>query len=375
MDLFGDLPPPAPASSPFDSLPRPKAKEESASLGKRGGGAVETLSDLSSKRSKKGNYRFSLKGYHGERRGEREDMQDAHTMIDDFTPQFEALPNNICRVAYYGVFDGHAGPKASEYAAQNLHRKILATLPQGEVVNLGKEMKKCLTEAFKKVDDEFLRKATEAKPTWKDGSTVAAVFVLDDVVYSANLGDSKAVLCRRASSSSSSSSEKKGQLSFVSLTKDHNPSNFEERKRIEKHGGSVRDGRVLGIVEVSRSIGDGRFKHCGLIATPDIFRTQLTENDLFILIACDGLWKVFSVEGAASFIITVLEDESITTLKDDASETNFESKKTTSARDIRYEEACNRLAVEAVKRGCTDNVTVMIVDISLREGAMASENS
>lgn len=45
--------------------------------------------------SAQGNYKFSLKGYHGERRGEREDMQDAHTMIDDFTPQFEALPNNM----------------------------------------------------------------------------------------------------------------------------------------------------------------------------------------------------------------------------------------------------------------------------------------
>lgn len=41
-----------------------------------------------------------------------------------------------------------------------------------------------------------------------------------------------------------------------------------------------REGRVLGIVEVSRSIGDGRFKHCGVIATPDVFRTQLSENDL-----------------------------------------------------------------------------------------------
>ncbi len=51
---------------------------------------------------------------------------------------------------------------------------------------------------------------------------------------------------------------------------------------------------------------------------------------------------------------------------DDAAETNFESsnKKNISLKDIRYEEASNRLAVEAVKRGCTDNVTVMIVDIS-----------
>ena len=58
---------------------------------------------------------------------------------------------------------------------------------------------------------------------------------------------------------------------------------------------------------------------------------------------------------------------------DDASETNFESKKAASLKEIRYEEACNRLAVEAVKRGCTDNVTVMIVDIASREeGAEAT---
>ena len=38
---------------------------------------------------------YRLKGYIGERRGEREDMQDAHTIIDDFTPQFSSLPNNM----------------------------------------------------------------------------------------------------------------------------------------------------------------------------------------------------------------------------------------------------------------------------------------
>jgi len=53
---------------------------------------------------------------------------------------------------------------------------------------------------------------------FQDGSTVAAILVLDDVVYSANLGDSRAVLCRRISS-------KESRLSFVHLTKDHNPSN------------------------------------------------------------------------------------------------------------------------------------------------------
>jgi len=68
----------------------------------------------------------------------------------------------------------------------------------GEVQNLDREVKKCLIEVFKKTDEEFLQKASSATPSWKDGSTVAAVLVLGDTVYSANLGDSKAVLCRRS---------------------------------------------------------------------------------------------------------------------------------------------------------------------------------
>ena len=38
---------------------------------------------------------FQLKGYIGERRGEREGMEDAHTILDDFTPEFTALPNKM----------------------------------------------------------------------------------------------------------------------------------------------------------------------------------------------------------------------------------------------------------------------------------------
>ena len=37
------------------------------------------------------------------------------------------------RAAYYGVFDGHAGPRASEYTAQHLHKNILAKFPKGEL--------------------------------------------------------------------------------------------------------------------------------------------------------------------------------------------------------------------------------------------------
>ena len=38
---------------------------------------------------------------------------------------------------------------------------------------------------------------------------------------------------------------------------DHSPTVYEERMRIQKAGGVVVDGRVQGVIEVSRSIGDG----------------------------------------------------------------------------------------------------------------------
>ena len=59
---------------------------------------------------------------------------------------------------------------------------------------------------------------------------------------------------------------------------------------------------------------------------------------------------------------------------DDAFDTNFEDKRPRCLKEIRYEEACNRLAVEAVKRGCTDNVTVMIVDIAAKDSQQPTKN-
>ena len=94
----------------------------------------------------------------------------------------------------------------------------------------------------------------------------------------------------------------------LALSKEHNPTIYEERMRIQRAGGTVRlgfylqtsdssprraetngglsvcvsarrDGRVLGVLEVSRSIGDGQYKRCGVISTPDLRRCQLTAND------------------------------------------------------------------------------------------------
>ncbi|XP_013795149.1 integrin-linked kinase-associated serine/threonine phosphatase 2C isoform X2 [Apteryx mantelli] len=286
---------------------------------------------------------LGLKGYVAERKGEREDMQDAHVILNDITEECQPLPSQITRVSYFAVFDGHGGVRASKFAAQNLHQNLIKKFPKGEIVSVEKTVKRCLLDTFKHTDEEFLKQASSQKPAWKDGSTATCVLAVDNTLYIANLGDSRAILCRY--------NEESQKYAALSLSKEHNPTQYEERMRIQKAGGNVRDGRVLGVLEVSRSIGDGQYKRCGVISVPDIKRCQLAHNDRFILIACDGLFKVFTPEEAVNFIVSCLEDKNIQTR-----EGKLEA-------DARYEAACNRLANKAVQRGSADNVTVMVVRI------------
>ncbi|TSX85979.1 Integrin-linked kinase-associated serine/threonine phosphatase 2C [Bagarius yarrelli] len=173
---------------------------------------------------------------------------------------------------------------------------------KGEVENLDKLLRKCLLDTFRHTDEEFLKKASSQKPVWKDGSTATCMLVVDDDLYVANLGDSRAVLCRMEPTKDGVE-----RCVCVALSKEHNPTIYEERMRIQRAGGTVRDGRVLGVLEVSRSIGDGQYKRCG--------------------------------------------DKSV------------ETKESQTVEEGRYEAACQKLAAEAVRRGCADNVTVILVSI------------
>ena len=59
-----------------------------------------------------------------------------------------------------------------------------------------------------------------------------------------------------------------GGLRAVALSKDHSPDDAKERRRIAAAGGFVEAGRVGGCLEVSRSLGDPRFKPLGVSYTP-----------------------------------------------------------------------------------------------------------
>uniref|UniRef100_A0A3B4AFW4 Integrin-linked kinase-associated serine/threonine phosphatase 2C n=1 Tax=Periophthalmus magnuspinnatus TaxID=409849 RepID=A0A3B4AFW4_9GOBI len=286
-----------------------------------------------------------LRGYVAARRGERDEMQDAHVVLPDMSGLLSVRPRSVSHLSYFAVFDGHGGARASKFAAENLHLTLAKKFPTGDSENLEKLIQKSLMDTFKQTDEEFLKKASSQKPSWKDGSTATCVLVVNDTVYVANLGDSRAVLCRMESS------EGHNKPVTLCLSKEHNPTMYEERMRIQRAGGTVRDGRVLGVLEVSRSIGDGQYKRCGVISTPDLRRRQLTRNDRFLILACDGLFKVFSADEAVKFVLNILLDPGLDPGLDPVLDPVLDS-------------ACQQLASEAVRRGCADNVTVILVSIS-----------
>eukprot|EP00349_Pseudokeronopsis_sp_Brazil_P001921 CAMPEP_0202958768 /NCGR_PEP_ID=MMETSP1396-20130829/3036_1 /ASSEMBLY_ACC=CAM_ASM_000872 /TAXON_ID= /ORGANISM="Pseudokeronopsis sp., Strain Brazil" /LENGTH=129 /DNA_ID=CAMNT_0049676991 /DNA_START=456 /DNA_END=845 /DNA_ORIENTATION=- len=101
----------------------------------------------------------------------------------------------------------------------------------------------------------------------------------------ANAGDSRAVLSRKGKA--------------VPLSFDHKPDLKEERERIEKAGSSILDGRVDGNLNLSRSLGDLKYKQLKelkpeeqpITGNPDVLEEQLTEDDEFIVMGCDGIWE------------------------------------------------------------------------------------
>ncbi|XP_064641995.1 integrin-linked kinase-associated serine/threonine phosphatase 2C-like [Lineus longissimus] len=282
---------------------------------------------------------YKLCGYFACRKGERDEMQDTHVIIDDLMKYAKISAAELYRLAYYAVFDGHSGSRASKFCEKNMHKYIVDQIQKGDLSQLEKDVKKILTESYRKTDEDFLKEATKQKPAWKDGSTATTMLVVNNNVYLANIGDSKAILCR----------ENEAKQVALTLTKDHNAEVYEERMRIQKAGGVVRDGRVMGVLEVSRSIGDGQFKKQGVTCLPDIKRCQLTEKDKYLVIACDGLWKTMTPDEVMKIVQEV---------KDTSQQTECRS-----SEDGFWDAVCNRLANESVRRLSGDNVTVIIISI------------
>ncbi|EAU91655.2 Ptc1p [Coprinopsis cinerea okayama7 len=138
------------------------------------------------------------------------------------------------------------------------------------------------------------------------------------VLYSANAGDARGVLCRAGKA--------------IRLTYDHKGSDKQEAKRITDAGGFVMSGRVNGVLAVTRSLGDASMKEF-VVGAPYTTETELCEEDEFLILACDGLWDITNDQAAVE-LVRDIEDAQV------ASET---------------------LLKHALSQHTTDNVTVIVV--------------
>ncbi|KAI0369720.1 protein serine/threonine phosphatase 2C [Pilatotrama ljubarskyi] len=107
------------------------------------------------------------------------------------------------------------------------------------------------------------------------------------VLYCANAGDARGVLCRAGRA--------------VRLTYDHKGTDKQEAKRIMDAGGFVMSGRVNGVLNVTRSLGDSSMKEF-VVGSPYTTETELSEEDEFLILACDGLWDVVSDQAAVELV-------------------------------------------------------------------------
>ena len=193
------------------------------------------------------------------------------------------------RSSFYGIYDGHGGKLCANFLKENLHKFIFMH------ESFPSRPKDALFQGFLKAECEFL-KLSQAKSD-RSGSCALVVLVIGDKCYTANTGDSRAVL-----------SVNKGEK-VVPLTVDHKPGEPGESARIIQAGGSIltqttpvmnSKGVIIGEncsrvqpgnLAISRSIGDIDVKeYKAVIPDPDVRSFRLKEEYDFIVMGSDGIF-------------------------------------------------------------------------------------
>ncbi|XP_030451255.1 probable protein phosphatase 2C 30 [Syzygium oleosum] len=222
--------------------------------------------------------------------------------------------------AFFGVFDGHGGAKAAEFAAKNMDKNIL----QHMAGKSDSSIEEAVRDAYLKTDADFMLENADG------GTCCISAWIRKGELVVSNAGDCRAVMSRGGTAEA--------------LTTDHRPSLESERERIEALGAYVDCcrgvWRIQGSLAVSRSIGDQQLKRW-VIADPETKTLQITPDCEFIVLASDGLWDKVTNQEAVDLVRAMNVDIN---LRDPLS-------------------ACKKLAELSMRRGSTDDITVLVIDL------------
>ncbi|MCO5600126.1 hypothetical protein L7F22_054234 [Adiantum nelumboides] len=279
--------------------------------------------------------------------GPRSEMEDSIVIRSDGLQGF----------CYASVLDGHAGFSSVRFLREELFKECVTATQNGVLLQTSdlSSIQNLLTKAFLQADKRLLSWLEETGECLESGSTATAMLLGSDCLIVAHVGDSRVVIAR-------------GGKADV-LCGDHRPygkskTALEEIKRIRHAGGWISNGRVCGILSVSRAFGDIKLKtlrqemleegvKTGLwtskfasrvdlngdwvTAAPDVNRTVLEDAD-FIILASDGLWDYIQSSEAVRFVRDQLHQHG----------------------DV--QRACEALANLALDKNGQDNVSVVIAD-------------
>ncbi len=200
-------------------------------------------------------------------KGLRPAMEDTHYLDTNFAGT---------RWIFGGIYDGHGGKAAADYAARRLHRVFQKQL------GTARTPQQAFTETYELVSSEMRLEGV--------GATAVNFLIGNNQIITANVGDARAIVI--------------GEKDVRQLTVDHRLDNPEERQRVERMGGQILYPYVYrgnqGLMP-TRSLGDEYFRPVGVIPTPSVNSYDITSDDFMFLAACDGLFDFMSNEEVAAF--------------------------------------------------------------------------
>jgi protein phosphatase 2C len=145
----------------------------------------------------------------------------------------------------------------------------------------------------------------------------------------------------------------------VPLSNDHKPNRPDEMRRISALGGKVtfkNIPRVEGVLAVSRALGDMKL-HPYVTCEPEFTARRLEPNDLFMVMASDGLWDVMTNEDVGRFV-----HKKYLTFSRDVGPTASAASPKKYYKQFVY--LAKQLCEEASILGSGDNITVQVIDLS-----------
>lgn len=234
------------------------------------------------------------------------------------------FPSPLCSQSFFGIFDGHGGKRAAEFASENMGKFIIEQVSTTSGAG-SSAMEEAVRIGYMKTDTEFLKAEMDG------GACCVTALLIDGDLIVSNAGDCRAVLSRAGKAEA--------------LTSDHRPSRKDERERIESLGGYVDycrgTWRLQGSLAVSRGIGDLHLKQW-VIPVPETKIINIEAECEFLILASDGLWDKVSNQEAVDIARPLCIDAA-----DTASSLS----------------ACRKLVDLSATRGSLDDISVMIIKL------------